>query len=83
MPFSSEERTVLLKAKGVGPTVIARLEAQGVESLADLAQRDPGALCAAISGMLGAPCWRNSPQAQAAMRNAVAAARTAVGAEPV
>jgi len=33
MPFSLEERTALLALKGVGPTVITRLEQMGIESL--------------------------------------------------
>ncbi|MGV2836678.1 helix-hairpin-helix domain-containing protein, partial [Pseudomonas shirazensis] len=33
MPFSADERAALLALKGVGPTVISRLEQMGIESL--------------------------------------------------
>jgi hypothetical protein len=36
MPFLPSERTQLLAVKGVGPTVIARLEQMGFESFAHL-----------------------------------------------
>lgn len=40
MSFSPEERAALLKVKGVGPTVVARLEQLGITSLAQLAAAD-------------------------------------------
>ncbi len=33
MPFSPEERKALLGVKGVGPTVVARLEQMGLSRL--------------------------------------------------
>jgi predicted RecB family nuclease len=75
MAFSAQERATLLAVKGVGPTVVRRLEELGVEDLADLAARDAGALCAAASAMLGSTCWRNSPQARAAIAAAIEAAK--------
>lgn len=33
MPFSPNEKVLLFTFKGVGPTVIARLEQMGIESL--------------------------------------------------
>jgi len=36
MPFSLEERTALTALKGVGPTVVIRLEQTGIESFAEL-----------------------------------------------
>ena len=38
MPFSPEERKALLGVKGVGPTVVARLEQMGFASLAQLSE---------------------------------------------
>jgi len=73
--FSEQERATLLAVKGVGPTVVRRLEELGVEDLADLATRDAAALCTAASAMLGATCWRNSPQARAAIAAAIEAAK--------
>ena len=38
MPFPISERQTLLAVKGVGHTVVARLEQMGIESLAHLAK---------------------------------------------
>lgn len=40
MPFSLKERTALLALKGVGATVIARLEQMGIESFSELKKSD-------------------------------------------
>ena len=77
MPFAEHERTILLAVKGVGPTVVLRLEQMGVEDLATLAEQDAAALCVAASAQLGSTCWRNSPQARAAIAGAIEAARRA------
>lgn len=79
MTFSQSDRDLLLAVKGVGPKVVERLEQVGIAGLADLAGRNPADLCAAIAFMLGAPCWKNSPKAQAALAAAVARAREASG----
>ncbi|TAA34898.1 helix-hairpin-helix domain-containing protein [Pseudoxanthomonas winnipegensis] len=73
--FSEPDRAVLLAVKGVGPTVVARLEQLGFRSLDQLAQADAVALTQQASAMLGSTCWRNSPQAREAMAGAVEAAR--------
>lgn len=75
MPFPADERAILLAVKGVGPTVIRRLEQVGIEDLAALARQDARAICTAASAMLGSTCWRNSPQARGAIAAAIAAAR--------
>ncbi len=75
MPFSADDRALLLSVKGVGPTVIARLEQVGVEGLDDLARRDADAICLAASALVGSTCWRNSPQAKGAIAAAIAAAQ--------
>lgn len=66
-----EERTVLLALKGVGPTVISRLEQMGIESMNTLAQSDISDILAQASAALGSTCWKNSPQARAAITGAV------------
>lgn len=76
--FSPDERALLLAVKGVGPTVLARLEEIGIASLADLAARDPDDICKRVSLLLGASCWRNSPQSRAAIAGAVAGAKAQV-----
>lgn len=71
MPFSLEERTALLALKGVGPTVITRLEQMGIESMDVLGKADVSDILAQASAALGSTCWKNSPQARAAITAAV------------
>lgn len=73
--FNDEDRAVLLAVKGVGPTVVARLEQLGFESLHQLADAEPADIVAQASAMLGSTCWRNSPQARAAITGAIDAAK--------
>ena len=73
--FNSAERAALLSIKGVGETVIARLEGLGISTFDDLAGREPLDLCAMVSATLGSTCWKNSPQARAAITAAVACAQ--------
>lgn len=75
MGFSADDRAVLLAVKGVGPTVIERLEQIGFDSLDTLAEADVEDVVAQIAAMLGTTCWKNSPQARAAIAGAIAAAR--------
>ncbi|TDB28246.1 helix-hairpin-helix domain-containing protein [Stenotrophomonas sp. ATCM1_4] len=75
--FSAEERAVLLAVKGVGATVVARLEQLGFHSLAQLADAETMDIVTQASAMLGSSCWRNSPQARAAISGAIDAARKA------
>ena len=51
MSFSLEERTALLALKGVGPTVITRLEQMGIDSLAELGQASVSDILAQASNM--------------------------------
>ena len=76
MSFSLEERTALLALKGVGPTVSTRLEQMGIDSLAELGQASVSDILAQASAALGSTCWKNSPQARAAITAAVELART-------
>lgn len=73
--FDERERAALLQVKGVGATVVARLEQLGFDSLRQLAAADPTQILAQASAMLGSTCWRNSPQARAAIAGAIAAAK--------
>lgn len=77
MGFSADERARLLAVKGVGPTVVDRLEQVGFDSLETLAKTDVDSIVKRIAAMLGTTCWRNSPQARAAIAGAIAAAETA------
>ena len=73
--FPPDERAILLAVKGVGPTVVARLEEIGIASLAELATRDAVDVCTRVSLLLGASCWRNSPQSRAAIAGAISEAK--------
>lgn len=73
--FSNWERQRLLDQPGVGLTVICRLEQIGICSLDQLAGAEADDVLLQISVLLGATCWRNSPQARAAVMLAVALAR--------
>jgi nucleotidyltransferase/DNA polymerase involved in DNA repair len=69
MGFPSDEVQRMLAIKGVGPTVIRRLEEIGFSSLAELAGTNPLAINKTVAEMLHASCWANSPLA----KNAIAA----------
>ncbi|SFP37118.1 hypothetical protein SAMN03159489_00981 [Pseudomonas sp. NFPP07] len=77
MPFPLEERQALLKLKGVGETVVARLEQLGIDSLAQLARADALEIVTQAAALVGSSCWKNSPQARAAIQAAIALAKGA------
>jgi hypothetical protein len=74
MPFSPSDRKLLLAVKGVGPTVIARLEQMGYSNLRELAVADARQIVEGIAALVGSTCWKNSPQAIAAIQAAISAA---------
>ncbi|WP_024890951.1 hypothetical protein [Luteimonas huabeiensis] len=75
MAFPADERARLLAVRGVGPTVVARLEQLGFDRLAALARADADDIVRQAAALLGSTCWRNSPQARAAIEGAIRAAR--------
>ena len=75
MPFPEAERKAWLGVKGVGPTVIVRLEQTGFYSLAQLAQANAHDLVSEAAVLVGSSCWKNSPQARAAIQAAIALAQ--------
>jgi DNA transformation protein len=77
VPFSSSERDILLTVRGVGPTVIARLEQLDFSSLRQLAAADAASILHDAAALVGSSCWKNSPQARAAIEAAIAAAAQA------
>ncbi|WP_266182949.1 helix-hairpin-helix domain-containing protein [Dyella humicola] len=77
--FSTEEQGQLLALKGIGATVVTRLEQIGFTELAQLAGQDPADLTYQISRALGSTCWHNSPQARAAIQAIVDLARRQSG----
>ncbi len=76
MGFSADDRATLLAVKGVGPSVIERLEQIGFDALDTLADASAEDIVRQIAAMLGTTCWKNSPQARAAIAGAIAAAGT-------
>ncbi len=78
MGFPEQEKAALRALKGVGDTVIARLEQIGFSSLSQLAGEDPASITRQVSEMMGSTCWHNSPQARAAIAAAVGLAEAAV-----
>ncbi|MFM5448856.1 helix-hairpin-helix domain-containing protein [Aeromonas veronii] len=73
--FGPQERAMLLGVKGVGPTVIGRLEQLGYHTLAGLAEADTTHIVQLVASMLGSTCWQNSSQARSAIDGAIALAR--------
>ena len=77
MPFSSDERARMRALKGVGDTVIDRLEQIGFSSLAQLADQEASAITLQISGLMNSTCWHNSPQARNAIQSIINLAKGA------
>ncbi|MEM7782953.1 MAG: helix-hairpin-helix domain-containing protein [Planctomycetota bacterium] len=71
MPFSVQERKSLLQLKGVGPTVLDRLEQIGISSCDQLKEYSVSEIVLAVAEMLGSSCWKNSPQAKVAIESAI------------
>ncbi|WP_028305318.1 helix-hairpin-helix domain-containing protein [Oceanospirillum maris] len=75
MAFSDSERQVLLSVKGVGPTVVKRFEEIGIDTLSDLAKYEVNDIAERVASLLGTTCWKNSPQAKAAIEAAITRAQ--------
>ena len=72
------DRSILLAVKGVGPKVIERLEQMGFSRMEHLAAADATDILAHGANLTGSSCWKNSPQAKAAVAAAIDAAMAAV-----
>lgn len=75
MGFSKEDKDLLLTIKGVGATVITRLEEFGFTNLEDLSEAHPEDILNWVSQKLGSTCWRNSPQARSSIESAISYAQ--------
>lgn len=75
MHFSEQEKVRLLQLKYVGLTVIERLEQIGIYSFEQLAKEKTEDICQQIAAAIGSNCWKNSPQAKAAISAAIALAQ--------
>lgn len=71
LKFENHEKKQLLALKGVGPTVIQRFEEIGIATLAELAKYDADEIANRVADMLRTTCWKNSPQAKAAITSAI------------
>ena len=60
MPFTDEEIQSLLAVKGIGKTILQRLQQIDLDEVLDLGPK-----------LTGSTCWKNSPQARVAMQAAV------------
>ncbi len=71
MRFSEAEKQAMLKLRGVGATVISRLEQIGYDSLTELRGQDAAKITKQISEMMGSTCWHNSPQARTSIQSII------------
>ena len=75
MPLSEEEKRSLLSQKGIGATILKRLEEMGLDDVKILAATNPDFILQRGAEITGSTCWRNSPQARKAIETAVNWAR--------
>ena len=73
--FPEQDKAILRAVKGVGDTIIQRLEMMGYTDLEQLALADVDDILYRGSELTGSSCWRNSPQARKAITGAIAAAK--------
>ena len=71
MPLSEEEKRSLLSQKGIGATILKRLEEMGLDDVKVLAATNPDFILQRGAEITGSTCWRNSPQARKAIETAV------------
>ena len=73
MPFTEAQTASLLAVKGVGKTVSQRLQQMGLDDVEKLAAADPADILQQGAALTGLTCWKNSPQAKAAIAAAAVA----------
>ena len=71
MPFTETQTASLLAVKGVGKTVLQRLQQMGLDDVTKLAAANPADILQQGAAITGTSCWKNSPQAKAAIAAAV------------
>ena len=71
MPFTETQTASLLAVKGVGKTVLHRLQQMGLDDVTKLAAANPADILQQGAAITGTSCWKNSPQAKAAIAAAV------------
>ena len=78
MPLTEAQTQSLLARKGVGRTVLQRLQEMGLDDAERLAQASVDDILAMGASITRSTCWKNSPQARAAIGAAVAWAQDEV-----
>ena len=78
MGFSVQQTEQLLALKGVGPTVLKRLEEIGLDSYEQLSEASVEEIVETVASMLRTTCWKNSPQAKAAIQQVIDCAKANV-----
>jgi len=78
VPFLENEKAALLEIKGVGETVIKRFEEIGINSFEELSRYNSAEIAEKVASMLRTSCWKNSPQAKAAINAAIERAKKAL-----
>ena len=78
MPFSEDEKRSLLSEKGIGATILKRLEEMGLDDVKILATTNPDFILQRGAEITGSTCWRNSSQARKAIETAVNWAKSKV-----
>lgn len=71
MPFSEDEKRSLLSQKGIGATILKRLEEMGLDDVKILAVTSPDFILQRGAEITGSTCWRNSPQARKSIETTV------------
>ena len=71
MPLSESEKRSLLSQKGIGATILTRLEEMGLDDVKILAATNPDFILQRGAEITGSTCWRNSSQARKAIETAV------------
>ena len=79
MPLTDTETAGLLAVKGVGKTVLQRLQQMGLDDVAKLTAANPADILQQGAAITGSSCWKNSPQAKAAITAAVTWAQVQQG----
>ena len=82
MAFTEEQTQSRLAVKGIGKTVLQRLQQMGLDDVAELAAADAGEILQQGAALTGSSCWKNSPQAKAAIEAAVAWAKAQQNSNP-
>lgn len=63
MPFTNNERALLLAAPRIGPRVLQRLEEAGIDSLRELRRIGVDAAVQVVCQQVGSRAWTNRKQA--------------------